>query len=129
MKRLLCLINDQVRKRACEAIWDAPEGCEVVIKEPTRSTPQNALLWSRLHDVATQVNWHGRMLDAETWKCIFTASLKRQEVVPAIDGGFVAVGQSTSRMSKRELNDLLELIAAFGAEREVQWTLNEELTT
>ena len=41
MKRLLCLINDQVRKRACEAIWDAPEGCEVVIKEPTRSTPQS----------------------------------------------------------------------------------------
>ena len=129
MKRLLSLINDQVRERAYEAIWDAPEGYEVVIKEPTRSTPQNALLWSRLHDVAAQVNWQGQMLDAETRKCIFTASLKRQEVVPAIDGGFVAVGQSTSRMSKRELNDLLELIAAFGAEREVQWTLNEELTT
>jgi hypothetical protein len=43
--------------------------------------------------------------------------------VPNLDGtGFVALGLSTSRMSKRELSDLMELISAFGAERGVEWT-------
>lgn len=128
MKRILCLINEQVRKRACEAIWDAPEGFEVVIKEPTRTTSQNSMLWSRLNDVAKQVEWHGRYLGADEWKCVFTAALKRQDVVPGLDGGFVVIGQSTSQMGKRALSDLIELIHAFGAEREIEWTLDGEPT-
>ena len=62
--------------------------------------------------------WHGRKLSAEDWKHIFTASLKRMDVVPNLEGtGFVALGLSTSKMSKREFSDLLELVNAFAAER------------
>jgi hypothetical protein len=44
-------------------------------------------------------------------------------VVPNIEGtGFVALGLSTSRMTKGEMSDLMELIAAFGAERGVAWS-------
>jgi hypothetical protein len=34
----------------------------------------------------------------------------------------VVMGVSTSRMSKRELGDLMTLIEAFGAERGVEWS-------
>jgi hypothetical protein len=64
--------------------------------------------------------WHGRKLSPDDWKMVFTASLKKMDVVPNLDNtGFVALGLSTSKMSKRELSDLLELVYAFGAEHGV----------
>lgn len=120
MKRSLILSNPEARRRAIEAIQEAPDGHCVVISEPRRNSAQNARLWASLTDISRQVEWYGRMLTPEDWKVVFTASLKRMEVVPNLDQtGFVALGQSTSRMSKREISDLLELIYAFGAERYV----------
>ena len=49
------------------------------------------------------------------------AALRKARVVPGIDGGFVPLGMRTSDMSKGELSQLLELIAAFGAERGVKF--------
>lgn len=95
----------------------------VTIQDRTRSIQQNKMLWSCLGDVSRQVNWHGRWLDAESWKCIFTAALKQQDVVPNLAGnGFVVIGQSTSKMRVGEFAELLELIQAFGAEHGVKWS-------
>jgi NinB protein len=74
-------------------------------------------MWAMLGEVAKAVDWHGQKLCAEEWKDVFTAALKRQKVVPGIDGGFVVLGTSTRRMKKQEMSDLMELMAAFGAER------------
>lgn len=88
-----------------------------------RSLDQNRKLWACLGDVSRQVEWHGRWLDAESWKCVFTAALKQQDVVPNLAGnGFVVIGQSTSRMRVSEFAELLELIQAFGTERGVKWS-------
>lgn len=100
----------------------APDGCSVVIKPATRTLEQNAKLWAMLGAIAAQVVWHGRKLSSEEWKIVFSAALKKQDVIPGIDGGFVAMGQSTSRMTKRELADLITLIEAFGIERGVQFS-------
>ena len=86
-----------------------------------RTIPQNRHLWACLTDVSRQVDWYGRKLSQWAWKDIFTAARKRQDVVPGIDGGFVVLGEHTSRMSKKEMSELLELIYAFGAERGVQF--------
>ncbi|EJP3064338.1 recombination protein NinB [Salmonella enterica] len=95
----------------------------VTIQDRTRSLQQNKMLWSCLGDVSRQVNWHGRWLDAESWKCIFTAALKQQDVVPNLAGnGFVVIGQSTSKMRVGEFAELLELIQAFGTEHGVKWS-------
>lgn len=95
----------------------------VTIQDRTRSLQQNKMLWSCLGDVSRQVNWHGRWLDAESWKCIFSAALKKQDVVPNLSGdGFVVLGQSTSKMRVSEFGELLELIQAFGTEHEVRWS-------
>lgn len=91
-------------------------------KRETRSTQQNARMWAMLQDVADQVEWHGRKLSKEDWKHIFSASLKKQDAVPGIDGGFVVLGQSTSKMNVPEMGDLMTLIEAFGAERDVKFS-------
>lgn len=78
-------------------------------------------MWAMLTDVALQVDWHGQRLSKEEWKDVFTAALKRQRVVPGLDGGFVVLGSSTRRMTVGEMSELMELIAAFGAEHDVQF--------
>lgn len=97
----------------------------LVLKPETRSTAQNARMWAMLEDVARQVTWHGRKLSKEDWKHIFSASLKKQDAVPGIDGGFVVLGQSTSKMTVREMGDLMTLMEAFGAEQGVRFTAPE----
>lgn len=93
----------------------------VEIKPMTRSLEQNARLWAMLTDLSEQVTWHGLKLSAEDWKHVMTAGLKSQRAVPGIDGGFVVLGQSTSKMSKADMIELQELIAAFGAEHGVRF--------
>ena len=115
------LVHAEARKRAVSAIMDAPDGYIVRITEPTRSLESNALLWVLLGEVSKQVEWYGSKLTAEEWKDVFSASLKKQKVVPALDGGFVVCGQRTSKMTKSEFSDLIELIQAFGAERGVNF--------
>jgi len=92
------------------------------IKPEKRSLPQNSRMWAMLAEVSRQVDWHGQKLEAGEWKDVFTAALKRQKVVPGIDGGFVVLGSSTSKMSKGEMSELMELMAAFGAQRGVEWS-------
>lgn len=89
------------------------------IKPEKRSNAQNRRLWAMLTDISRQVEWHGQKLSPEDWKHIFSASLRKQRAVPGIDGGFVVLGLSTSKMSKEEMSELLELAMAFGAQKGV----------
>ena len=93
----------------------------VEVRPEKRSDAQNRRLWSQLTDVSEQVNWHGQMLTSTEWKDVFSAALKRTKVVPGLDGGFVVCGQSTSQMSKAEMNELFALIEAFGSEHSVSF--------
>lgn len=90
----------------------------------TRTDDQNRKLWQMLQDVARQVPWFGVKLEKEDWKLVFLASLNREmRIVPNLDNdGFVNLGQSSSKLSKAEFSDLIELIYKFGAEKGVVWT-------
>lgn len=121
-KQYFILAHETARQMAIQAIRNAPDGWIVEVKERTRSIDQNSLLWALLTDVSRQVEWYGRKLDPEDWKHVFSSALRKQDVVPNIEGnGFVVLGQSTSKMGKREFSDLVELIYSFGAERNVIW--------
>lgn len=87
-----------------------------------RTLDQNRKLWPMLSDVSCQVNWYGEKLSPDDWKHVFSAGLSRQRAVTGIDGGFVVLGQSTSKMTKAQFSDLIELIYSFGAEQGVQWS-------
>ena len=91
-----------------------------------RSTEQNRLMWSNLSDISNQVNWHGHKLTKDEWKDVLTAALKRQKVVPGIDGGFVVLGYSTRNMEVAEMNELIELSYAFGTQQGVKFSAIED---
>jgi hypothetical protein len=97
----------------------------VECRAETRTLAQNARLWAMLTDISKQVDWYGRKLTPEQWKHVFTAALSKQDVVPGIDGGFVVLGKSTSKMTKVEMSELQDLMEAFGAEKGVKFTAPE----
>lgn len=126
------LLNAQQGHTAMARLWMEAKahllsGRRMVLelKEETRSTEQNARMWAMLAEIAAQVVWHGRKLTSEEWKHVFSASLKRQDVVPGLDGGFVVLGTSTSKMTIREMGDLMELMSAFGAQQGVRFSAPE----
>lgn len=121
-KKTFILAHSEARKGVGEFALTAPDGWHVTFRPATRSLDQNARMWAMLTDVSRKVKWYGRKLSPEAWKCVFSASLKKQDVVPGLHGDFVVIGQSTSAMTIREMSDLMELMLAFGAERNVKFT-------
>ena len=126
----ITLLNPQQATVAWNHIYDeqvkpltmAGHRLRLSIKRETRSSEQNARMWAMLEDVARQVVWHGRKLLKEDWKHIFSAALKQQDAVPGINGGFVVLGQSTSKMTVAQMGELMELIEAFGAQNDVHFS-------
>ncbi|MBL0496571.1 recombination protein NinB [Aeromonas caviae] len=120
------LRSPEIRARACQLVASLPVDQDkplvIEIKELTRTLAQNALFWAVMTDIAEQVNWHGRKLSKEDWKHVLSAALYQQDVVPNIDGnGFVVLGKSTSKMTVREMRDLIELAQSFGAQQGVKF--------
>ena len=95
------------------------------IRTETRSTKQNAMMWSCLTDLSNQVTWFGKKLTKEGWKDFITGHLDGQDLVPNMDGtGFISIqrGRSTSTMTIREMVAVIDLCHAFGAEQGVKWS-------
>lgn len=114
-----------------EHIRDRKEPCEVEVRDQRRTLDQNALLWARLSDISRQVDWlvDGELakIAPEDWKSIFTAALEGENrMARGLNGGTVMLGVSTSRMSKKAMTDLQDLIGAFAAEKGVRFTTKEE---
>jgi len=125
-KQTYLLRNSSVKQNCITAIQQLPTDSDrplqITIQEDTRSLAQNRMLWACLHDISQQVVWYGRKMDSDSWKNVFSAALKQQETVPGINGGFVVLGQSTSKMRVSEMRDLITIIHAFGAEQNVRFS-------
>lgn len=122
-RAVIILASRAERERAAKWCLTAPVNTRVEFKKARRSVDQNALLWSRLTELAQQVVWYGQKLTPEDWKDIMTASLRQARVVPGIDAGsFVPLGMRTSDMTVAEMGELLDLIDAFGAQQGVTFS-------
>jgi hypothetical protein len=132
-KLTLSMWNEVQGHQVAQAIWKQAKahlhaGRRMVmeLRPETRSDAQNRRLWAMLTEISQQVDWYGKKLTPEDWKHVFSASLKKMDVVPNLDGtGFVALGQSTSRMTKAEMCDMQTLMEAFGAEKGVRFSAQE----
>lgn len=118
------LRNEMDRQRAMQILQrvDLNAGYVWTMREQARSDAQNRRLWAMLRDISRQVEWYGRKLDEESWKHVFSAAVQQQDAVPGINGGFVVLGVSTRKQSKKWFNDLFEVMEAFAAERGVRFT-------
>lgn len=126
-KQVFVLSHAAARRNAAQACASAPEGYRVEIKPRTRSLAQNDMLWSILTDVSRQVQFvvNGALVSVapEEVKDILTAGLRREtRMAMGIDGGMVLLGQRTSKMTVRQMTELIELAYAFGNEKGVEWS-------
>lgn len=125
-KAVRTLWKDSDRAMVVRWIAAAPQGSRVEVKGPKRTLPQNEMMWCLLTDVAQQAEWAGKRRTTEQWKDIFTAALRSAnnglEVVPGLEGGFVLLGMHTSDLSKTEMSDLIELILAWGAQHDIEFS-------
>lgn len=123
MSRAVVILGLQSeRKRAADWCMKAPAGTIVEFKESKRSDAQNRLLWPLLTTLARKMEWppgSGMKLSADDWKLLMMAGLNQEmRLVPNITmNGYVNLGSSSSRLTKAEFGQLIELIYAFAAER------------
>lgn len=121
-------LADYLRQHRKAAAADGRPLVVTVTDEDTRSAAQNRIMHSMFGDLHKQVKWHGQTLSALTWKRLCMASYLREvgerpELIPALDGnGFDVVYERTSKLSVKRGSELIEWVAAFGAEHEVAWT-------
>jgi hypothetical protein len=94
----------------------------VTIRQATRSLDQNARLWAMISDVS-RAKPEGRTHTPEVWKCLFMSACGHAvQFETGLDGKPFPVGFSSSRMTKAQMSDLMEFVAAWGAERGVVWS-------
>lgn len=118
------LRNEMDRQRAISCLQkiDLSAGWTWTMREEVRSDPQNRRMWAMLRDISRQVEWYGQKLSEEDWKHIFSAGVEKQRAVPGLDGGFVVLGISTRKQSKKWFNDMFLVMEAFASERGVKFT-------
>ncbi len=118
------LRNEQDRARAIQLLQrvDLSAGYTWSMREEVRTDAQNRRMWAMLRDISRQVEWCGQKLSDEDWKHVFSASVQQQRAVPGLDGGFVVLGISTRKQSKKWFNDMFAVMEAFAAERQVKFT-------
>jgi hypothetical protein len=121
-RRLFVLAHTEARKRAAQAVAEAPEGYVVRIEPPRRNLDQNAALHAKITEISQRMEWCGKRLDVDTWKRLLVGAWSRAEnepvtMLPALDGnGVEIIFRRTSTLTKRECSDLLEWINAWAAE-------------
>lgn len=118
MARHLLTLTQHNRGKAVEGVVKAPNGYVLELREPKRTDDQNAALWGLLNQIQRQRPKHnGVSMTPELWKAVFMDALGAEmRMLPKLDGdGFFPIGHSTSRLTKGEFTDLLELMLAWCA--------------
>jgi len=129
MSRYEFVIHKGNRETLAQKLLALPTGWRLVFQEPKRTLVQNDRFWSMLTALSVQLKWHGQRLTPDDWKLVMLAGLNQElRLVPNIHGnGFVQLGRSSSKLSKAEMSELMELITAFAAQHGVElWTTETE---
>lgn len=113
------LVNERVLGNAVRTVREAPAGYVVTISPPKRSLDQNAKLHALLSDLAASpVKWAGKRRTLEEWKALMisahaVATGRPGEVVPGIEGEYVAIRESSANMGVGRAASLITYLLAF----------------
>lgn len=111
------------RQLAHRLIDAAGDGYVVNVKEPTRNNDQNSRLWAMLSDIS-RAKPEGRMFTTDLWKSIFMNACGHEvQFISGIDGGTpFPVGFRSSRLTVRQMADLITFIQEYGDRHSVAWS-------
>lgn len=119
MRQVFILAHDVARKRAVQAVQNAPEGAKVTVAEGSRTLEQNAVFHALCNDAEKMgLKWAGRARTADEWKLLFisghaVATKREVEIVPGLEGEWVNLRESTAAMSKSRGSSLIEYTQAY----------------
>jgi hypothetical protein len=123
MAQTVILAGQSQRDFAKRLIDAAPVNGVVTIREATRNNDQNARMWAMLSDVS-RAKPEGRQWTPETWKAAFMHVLGHQvQFCEGLDGsGPFPLGFRSSRLTVRQMADLITVIQEYGDRHGVRWT-------
>jgi len=121
--RILRIITEKNRAELLHAVELAPLGAYFQLIDAPRTLAQNRLMWRLLTRIADQLEHCGEHWAPDDWKCAFLKAMgKKLRFMPALDGdGVVAVGYHSSKLSKAEMAEMIELIYEHGARHGVDF--------
>ena len=121
------LVHAEARRRAIQAVQNAPEGYVVRIEEPKRNLDQNAALWPRL-SLISKAKPNGRVQTPEQWKAIMMrgAGVGNIRYLNGLDGEPFPIGYMSSKLSKSDFSALLEFIDWFITDSRIKDTYEPE---
>ena len=130
-KRTYKLVSDQVRAHCIDEVARAPLGKVVIVQDPTRTLEANARLHAMLTDISRQAKYMGTPRTVEFWKALFVsgwaiATGQNPEIVPGLEGEFIAIRESTASMSGKRLASVMEYIEAWAINEGVRFTAPED---
>ena len=124
MKAVFILAHHEARRRAMQAVADAPDGFSVTVAEPTRTLEQNAAQWPYLAGFSQQrqlcLNGAMEWVTEEDWKDVLTACWHGEMRMAAFDGKVIMLPQRTRNMGKRVFSTWMEFLVAMAAQYEVK---------
>lgn len=123
MAQTVILAGPSQRAFAKQLIDRAPINGVVTVREATRNNEQNARMWAMLSDVS-RAKPEGRHWTPETWKAAFMHALGHQvQFCEGLDGsGPFPLGFRSSRLTVRQMADLITCIQEYGDRHRVRWT-------
>jgi len=122
MSQTVILRGDSQRMLAKALIDKAPVDAVVTVKEATRNLDQNARLWAMLSDIS-RAKPDGRTMTAELWKCVMMQACGHEvQFLNGLDGLPFPAGFRSSRLTVRQMADLISFVAAYGDQHGVKWS-------
>lgn len=103
------------RAQAHRLIDLAPDNAVVNVKQASRTTDQNALMWSLLSELS-RAKPEGRTHTPDTWKAIMMSACGHAvQFETGINGQPFPIGFRSSRLTKQQFSDLIECIHEYAA--------------
>lgn len=134
-KKQIAVMNVDGFRAALNSVWEIAKAYVTggkpilitIVTRSVRSLEANRKMWAMLNDLSKQVEWPVdglvQKITAEEWKDILTAATKSElRMAAGVNGGVVFLGVRTSKMTIKQMNDLIEYLYAFGSERDVIWS-------
>ena len=110
------------RDFAKRLIDEAPLDAVVNVREATRNKDQNARMWAMLTDIA-QAMPEGRRYTTDDWKAVFMNACGWEVMfLEGLDGRPFPAGFRSSKMTVRQMADLISYMQAYGDTHGVRWS-------
>lgn len=123
--RPITLRDMRDRRRAIEAVEQAPHGAIVSVRQGSRTVEQNNLFWECMSDLE-KAEPEGRKWTKETWRdAILHATGHAVRFEIGLDGsGAFPIGFRSSHLSKAQMSLCLEFAFAYGSKHGVVFTID-----